>query len=108
MSFNLSDLTYEHERIGYFAYAPGVTTTGEECMMVVSCDWGASSCNPYYWTASPHNRFGHEFSSKVEAETIAKHAAGSWSVKSVDKDKIKIGIVRFVSKQTITSLGDAT
>ena len=106
MAFNLDGLNRNDERVGYFPYAPGVDRCGNECMMVVSHDPTASGCNPFYWTVGTHNRYGYEFSSQVEAETIAKYARGSWSVKSVDTDKMKIGAVHFTVVKTAVNMGD--
>ena len=106
MIFNLDGINRNDERVGYFPYAPGIDTCGNECMMVVSHDPTASGCNPYYWTVATHNRYGHEFASQVEAETIAKHAAGSWAVKSVNTDEIKIGAVFFTVVKTAVYMGN--
>lgn len=106
MAFNLDGINRNDERVGYFPYAYGIDREGNECMMVVRYDRYASGCNPYHWDASPYNRYGHEFSSKAEAETIAKHAAGSWSVKSVDTDQIKISAVHFTVVKTAVNMGD--
>ena len=95
MAFTLDGLNREDERVGYFPYAPGVDRTGNECMMVIHNDTHASGCNPMYWDASPYNRYGEAFASREDAEYQAKYARGSWSVKSVDTDNIKIGIVKF-------------
>lgn len=106
MAFNLYDLSYEDERVGYFPYTTGVDRDGNECMMVVRHDPSASGCNPMYWDASPHNRYGHEFASQEEAETQAKYARGSWSVKSINTAEIKIGAVHFASVKTAINMGD--
>jgi hypothetical protein len=106
MAFNLDRLNRTDERVGYFPYATGIDNCGNECRMVVSHDPHASGCNPFYWTVCTHNRYGYEFASKVEAETIAKHAAGSWAVKSVDTDNIKIGCVHFTVIKTAVNMGD--
>jgi len=106
MAFNLDGININDERIGYFPYAPGIDRCGNECMMVVSHDPTASGCNPFYWTCSPHNRYGYEFSSQAEAETIAKYARGSWSVQSVNTDEIKIGAVHFTVVKTATNMGN--
>lgn len=95
MVFNLMHDNGTHERIGYFVYTTGVDREGNEWMMVVKHDPSVSGCNPYYWSISPYNYYGHEFSSKEEAEQQAKYAGGSWSVKSYDKDAIKIAAVKF-------------
>jgi hypothetical protein len=107
MAFNLDGLNRTDERVGYFPYAPGIDNCGNECMMVVSHDPYASGCNPFYWTVGTHNRYGHEFDSQVGAETVAKHAAGSWAVKSVDTDSIKIGVVHFKVIREAVNWGDA-
>lgn len=106
MAFNLYDLSYEDERVGYFPHSTGIDREGNECMMVVRHDPSASGCNPFYWDASPYNRFGHEFASQEEAETQAKYARGSWSVKSVDTDSIKIGAVHFKVIKKAINMGD--
>lgn len=106
MAFNLGGLNRTDERVGYFPYAPGIDNCGNECMMVVSHDPTASGCNPFYWTVGTHNRYGYEFYSQAEAEIVAKHAAGSWSVKSVDTDSIKIGVVHFTVIKTAVNMGD--
>lgn len=108
MAFNLDGMNRNDERVGYFPYAMGIDTCGNECMMVVSHDPTASGCNPFYWTVSPHNRYGYEFSSQAEAETIAKHAAGSWSVQSVNTDEIKIGAVHFTVVTTAVNMGNVS
>jgi hypothetical protein len=107
MAFNLDGLNRTDERVGYFPYAPGIDNCGNECMMVVSHDPTASGCNPFYWTVGTHNRYGYEFYSQAEAEIIAKHAAGSWSVKSVDTDSIKIGVVHFKVISEAVNWGNA-
>lgn len=104
MTFNLDGLSYVHERIGYFPYTTGIDRDGNECMMVVSHDPSASGCNPFYWDASPYNRFGYEFSTKEEAEYQAKWARGSWSAKSVDQKNIQIGVVKFTVAKTASNL----
>lgn len=106
MAFNLDDISHDMEWVGYFPYAPGIDRDGNECMMVVSYDPHASGCNPYHWTVSHNNRYGYEFASQGGAETQAKYAAGSWAVKSVNTDEIKIGVVKFTSKKTATNMGD--
>ena len=106
MAFNLDGISLNDERVGYFPYSMGIDRCGNECMMVVSHDPTASGCNPFYWTASPHNRYGYEFYSQAEAEIIAKHAAGSWSVKSVNTDEIKIGAVHFTVVKTAVNMGN--
>lgn len=106
MAFNLDGVSYSDERIGYFPYAPGIDRDGNECMMVVRNDPTASGCNPMYWDASPHNRYGYEFASQEEAEHQAKYARGSWAVKSVDTDQIKIGAVHFTVVKTAVNMGD--
>lgn len=106
MAFNLDGLNRNDERVGYFPYAPGIDRCGNECMMVVRHDPTASGCNPMYWDASPHNRYGAEFTSQEEAERQAKYARGSWSVKSVDTDNIKIGAVHFTVVKTAVNMGD--
>lgn len=106
MAFNLDGLNRNDERVGYFPYTTGIDRNGNECMMVVSHDPTASGCNPYYWTVGTHNRYGHEFASKIEAETIAKYAGSSWAVKSVDTDDIKIGAVYFTVIKTAENMGD--
>lgn len=108
MAFNLDGLNRNDERVGYFPYAPGIDRCGDECTMVVSHDPTASGCNPFYWTLGTHNRYGHEFASQVEAETIAKYAASSWAVKSVDTDNIKIGAVHFTVVKTAVNMGDVS
>lgn len=95
MQFNLDGVEFKRVRIGYFPYTTGIDRCGNECLMVVSYDRLASGCNPYYWRAETHNRYGHEFSSRAEAETVAKNAAGSWSVNSVDLTKMKIASIMF-------------
>lgn len=106
MAFNLDGLNRNDERVGYFPYAPGIDRDGNECMMVVSYDSTASGCNPFYWNSSPYNRYGYAFGSQEEAENQAKYARGSWSVKSVDKDQIKIGVVHFTEVKTAVNMGD--
>ncbi len=106
MAFNLDGLNRNDERVGYFPYTTGIDRDGNECMMVVSYDPHASGCNPYHWTVSHNNRYGYEFASQGGAETQAKYAAGSWAVKSVNTDEIKIGVVKFTSKKTATNMGD--
>lgn len=106
MAFNLDGINRNDERVGYFPYAMGIDREGNECMMVVRNDPSASGCNPMYWDASPHNRYGHEFASQEEAETQAKYARGSWSVKSVDTDSIKIGAVHFKVIKKAINMGN--
>lgn len=106
MAFNLDMITCDDEWIGYFPYTTGIDREGNECMMVVRNDPIASGCNPMYWDASPYNRYGHEFASQEDAEYQAKWARGSWSVKSVNTDEIKIGVVHFTSKKTATNMGN--
>lgn len=106
MAFNLDGVARDEERVGYFPYAPGVDRGGNECMVVVRHDPSASGCNPFHWDASPFNRYGYEFASQEEAETNAKYARGSWSVKSVNTDEIKIGVVRFTVVKTAVNMGD--
>lgn len=106
MGFNLDGIARDDEWVGYFPYAPGIDINDNECMMVVSHDPVVSGCNPFYWTVATHNRYGYEFYSREEAEACAKYAAGSWAVKSVNTDEIKIGMVRFTSKKTATNMGD--
>lgn len=106
MAFNLDGLNRSDEWVGYFPYTTGIDRNGNECMMVVSHDPTASGCNPFYWTVGTHNRYGHEFKSQVEAETVAKHASGSWAVKSVDTDNIKIGLVKFKVVKEAVNMGN--
>ena len=106
MAFNLDGINRNDERIGYFPYAPGIDRDGNECMMVVRHDPHVSGCNPMHWDTSPYNRYGHEFASQEEAEYQAKYAAGSWAVKSVDTDQIKIGAVHFTVVKTAVNMGD--
>lgn len=106
MAFNLDGINRNDERVGYFPYAYGIDREGNECMMVVLHDPSASGCNPFHWDASPYNRYGHEFASQEEAETQAKYARGSWSVKSVNTDEIKIGTVHFTVVKTAVNMGD--
>lgn len=106
MAFNLDGMNRNDERVGYFPYATGIDREGRECMMVVSYDPTASGCNPYYWNASLYNRYGHEFASQEEAETQAKYARMSWSVKTANTDEIKIGVVHFTNVQTATNMGN--
>jgi len=106
MAFNLDGFNRSDKRVGYFAYASGVDFIGNECMMVVSHDPTASGCNPFYWTDSPEKRYGYEFYSQEEAEVVAKYARGSWSVKSVDTDNIKIGAVHFTVVKTAVNMGN--
>ena len=106
MAFNLDGMNRNNERVGYFAYAPGVDHEGNECMMVVRHDPSSSGCNPFYWDVSPYNRPGHEFSCQEAAEHQAKYARGSWSVKSVNTDAIKIGCVHFTVVETVRNMGD--
>ena len=106
MAFNLDGIARDDERVGYFPYTTGIDREGNECMMVVRNDPSASGCNPMYWDASPHNRYGHEFASHEEAETQAKYARGSWSVKSVDTDSIKIGAVHFKVIKKAINMGN--
>ena len=106
MSFNIDGIARDDEWVGYFPYTTGIDREGNECMMVVSYDNNASGCNPYYWQPSHFKRYGFEFVSQEEAETQAKYARGSWSVKSVNTDEIKIGVVHFTSKKTATNMGN--
>ena len=106
MAFNLDGMNRNDERVGYFPYAYGIDREGNECMIVVRHDPSASGCNPFHWDASPYNRYGHEFASQEEAETQARYARGSWSVKSVDTDQIKIGAVHFTVVKTAVNMGD--
>jgi hypothetical protein len=106
MAFNLDGLNRNDERVGYFPYTTGIDRDGNECMMVVCYDKHASGCNPYHWEPSHYNRYGHEFASQEEAETHAKYAAGSWSVKSVNTDEIKIGAVHFTVVKTAVNMGN--
>lgn len=106
MAFNLDGIARDDERVGYFPYTTGINREGNECMMVVCNDPSASGCNPMYWDASPYNRYGHEFASQEEAETQAKYARGSWSVKSVNTDEIKIGVVKFTVVKTAVNMGN--
>lgn len=106
MAFNLDGLNRNDERVGYFPYTTGIDREGNECMMVVRHDPSASGCNPMYWDASPHNRYGHEFATQEEAEYQAKYARGSWSVKSVDTDNIRIGMMKFIVVKTAVNWGD--
>lgn len=104
MAFNLDGHDRNDERVGYFPYTTGIDRDGNECMMVVSYDGHTSGCNPFYWDTSPYNRQGYEFSSQEEAEHQAKYATGSWAVKSVDKDNIKIGVIRFTIVKTARNI----
>lgn len=106
MTFNLTNVNLNHERIGYFPYTTGIDREGNECMMVIDYDRHASGCNPYYWTASPYNRYGHEFSTREEAEEQIRYAGGSWSVQSFDRNNIKIGVMKFTVVNTATYLGN--
>ena len=106
MAFNLDGKSHDEDRVVYFPHTTGIDRCGNEANLIVCHDPTASGCNPFYWTVSPHNRYGHEFSSQVEAETIAKHAAGSWSVKSIDINDIKIGAVRIITSRKEINLGD--
>lgn len=108
MAFNLDGFYHDDERVGYFPYTSGIDRDGNECMMVVRHDPTASSCNSFYWDASPYGRHGHEFASQEEAETQAKYARGSWSVRSVNKDSVKIGCVRFTVIKTAVNMGNVT
>ncbi len=106
MAFNLDGMNTNDERVGYFPYAPGIDRDGNECMMVVSYEPYVSGCNPYHWAPSHYTRYGHEFTSQEEAEATAKHAGGSWAVKSVNTDEIKIGAVHFTVVKTATNMGN--
>jgi len=106
MAFNLNSENHADEWIGYFPYTTGIDREGNECMMVVAYDHHASGCNPYHWVPTHYNNHGFQFISQEEAETHAKYAAGSWSVKSVDTDNIKIGAVRFTITKTAVNMGD--
>lgn len=107
MTFNLDGVNLNRERVGYFPYTTGIDREGNECMMIVCNDPSASGCNPMYWSPSLHNRYGHEFSSQEQAEMEAKYANNSWSVKSVIRDKIKIGVVKFTVVQTAVNVENA-
>ena len=107
MAFNLDGWNRHDERIGYFPYTSGVDHNGDECVMVVSYDPSSSGCNPYYWQPSRNGIYpGWEFNSQESAEHQAKYACGSYSVKSVDKDKIKIAAVKFTVIKTAVNMGD--
>ncbi len=106
MAFNLDKLDLDNVRIGYFPYTTGLDRLGKECMMVVNYDRSSSGCNPFYWDASNHNQFGHEFATQEEAENQAKYARVSWSVSSRDPDNIKIGVVRFTVLMTAVNMGN--
>lgn len=107
MTFNLDSVNLNRERVGYFPYTTGIDREGNECMMVVCNDPSASGCNPMHWRPSLYNRYGHEFASQEQAEMEAKYAQGSWSVKSVNRDKIKIGVVKFTVVQTAVNVDNA-
>lgn len=104
MTFKIDDLSRDSERIGHFIYADGIDRDGNECMMVIRYDGSSSGCNPYHWDSSPYQRFGHEFLTREEALHQAMYARGSWSVKSVDKDTIKVAAYRFKSTLTVESI----
>jgi hypothetical protein len=107
MVFNLAGWNRDDERVGYFPYAPGIDTSGNECVMVVSYDPSSSGCNPYYWEPSRNGIYpGWEFDSQESAEQQAKYARGSYSVKSVDKDNIKIAAVKFTVVKTAINMGN--
>lgn len=107
MTFNLDGVNLNRERVGYFPYTTGIDREGNECMMVVCNDPSASGCNPMHWRSSLHNRYGHEFDSCEQAEIEAKYASDSWSVKSVNRDKIKIGVVKFTVVHTAVNVENA-
>ena len=106
MIFNLDGVNLDKERVGYFPYTTGIDRNGNECMMVVREDPSSSGCNPMYWDSSLYNRYGCEFTSQEEAGQQAKYARDSWSVKSVNRDKIKIGVVHFTVVMTAVNMGD--
>jgi hypothetical protein len=106
MAFNLDGNNRNDERVGYFPYTTGIDRCGNECMMVVRHDPSSSGCNPFYWDTSPYNRYGHEFASQEDAHYDARYARGSWEVKSVNTDEIKIGAVHFTVVKTAVNMGD--
>jgi hypothetical protein len=106
MAFNLDGMNRSDERVGYFPYTTGIDRDGNECMIVLSHDPKASGCSPFFWNASPHNRYGHEFASKEAAETWAMYARSSWTVKSFDADNIKIAAIKFTEVRTAVNMGN--
>jgi hypothetical protein len=100
MDLNLDGFSRNDERVGYFPYTTGIDRNGNEVMIMISHDPTASGCNPFYWDASPHCRPGYEFASKEEAVNTAKYARGSWTVKSVNTDSVKIGVIHFTVVKT--------
>ena len=105
MTFDLTHQNTHSTRTGYFAHTTGIDREGNECMLVVSCDCTASGCNPFHWDSSLHNYFGYEFNTQAEAETQAKYASSSWSVKSINKDEIKVSAVFIESVNKAVNLG---
>lgn len=102
------DLKYENThstRTKYFAHTTGIDREGNECMMVVCEDSSASGCNPMHWASSIYNRYGHGFNSLEEALYQAKYADGSWTVKSINKDEIKVSAVLFETVNKAVNLG---
>lgn len=100
MDFDLSHLNRTDQRVGFFARAKGTDSDGEVVDLVVKYDPHISGCNPYYWAACVNNRPGFEMSVCPTAHNIAKNAALSRNIASIDPSTIEIQAVMFQS-QTI-------
>lgn len=107
MAFRLDYYNYDRKRVGYFVYATGIDSYGNERMVILSHDPSVSGCNPYYWEVTYHNNLGHEFSNQEDAAETVKYVSGrNYSVQSVDRNSIKIGMVEFNTISIATDLGD--
>lgn len=95
MYFKVKTWSTQSRRVGYFAFAEGLTTDGEKVLLNLSKWPDDCGCNPYHFEIAhkfPDNYYsrGHEFASKEEAEHAFKYAGLSYKVKSVDKDTLEI------------------
>ena len=107
MAFRLDYYNYDRKRVGYFVYATGIDSYGNERMVILSHDPIVSGCNPYYWAVTHNNDLGHEFSNQEDAADTVKYVSGrNYSVQSVDRNSIKIGMVEFNTISIATDLGD--
>lgn len=70
-----------------------------------SLPW-ASGRNPYFWEPQRNNFYGHEFLNVESAKEQIKWAIGSYKFMSVERDKAKIGIVKFNTEKSAVNCGN--
>lgn len=101
------NLTHDNgikERRGFFVYARGLNRELVDSQMVVAYDKYASGCNPYYWTTDEY--YGHEFTTREDAEHQTRYAGLSWDCKRVDIETIRIAEVHFRCERQAHCISD--